>query len=194
MGAEADCELIGSGLIGQPVNTITTLAFVVAGAYVLNRPRLRWVGIALIATGIGSFLFHGPMPAASEWAHDVSLAWLILVLAGLDRTWEKWTRLPGLLLIAALFGLVPVIADPVAVGLTVAAIILILRRDRSAGTLAPLGLIAAVAIIGRLGATGGPLCNADSALQTHGVWHIGAAIGVAWWALRMDGSRAASLA
>jgi hypothetical protein len=186
MGAAADCELIGPGLLGQPVNTITTLAFVVAGAYLSSRPRLLWVGIALGATGIGSFLFHGPMPAGSEWAHDVTLAWLILVIAGIGRPWERWTRLPGLIVIAAIFALVPVSADPVAVALTVTAIFLILRRDHSVAMLAPLGFIAAVAIIGRLGATGNPLCDPESLLQPHGLWHIGAAVGVVWWALSID--------
>jgi hypothetical protein len=185
MGAAADCELIGPGVLGQPVNTITTLAFVVAGAYLL-RQRLRWVGIALIATGIGSFLFHGPMPAGSEWVHDVTLAWLILVIAGIGESWEKWSRLRGLAVVAALFGLVPVVADPVAAALTAFAVVLILRRDRSVATVGPLVLIGVVAIIGRLGATGNPLCDPDSLLQPHGLWHIGAAVGVVWWALSID--------
>ncbi|HLF43892.1 MAG TPA: hypothetical protein VJA46_10265, partial [Acidimicrobiia bacterium] len=81
MGAAADCESIGVGLLRQPVNSLTTLAFAVAGIVVMTRrPERLWVGIALIATGIGSFLFHGPMPGGSEWAHDVTLAWLLLVV------------------------------------------------------------------------------------------------------------------
>lgn len=183
MGASADCELIGSGILGQPVNTVTTLALVAAGGYLLARPRLRWVGIALIATGVGSFLFHGPMPDSSEWAHDVTLAWLILVIAGIDEPWERSSRVPGLVVIGAFFALAPAIADPAAVGLTILAVILVLRRDRSAATLAPLALIAVTAIIGRLGATGSPFCDPESLLQMHGIWHVGAAIGVAWWAL-----------
>lgn len=182
MGAAADCELIRSGFLGQPVNTITTLVLVAAGLLVLRRPRLRWVGTALVATGIGSFLFHGPMTSGSEWAHDVTLAWLILVIAGAGEAWERWSRLPGLLALAVLFALVPEIADPLAVGLTVVAVVLVLRRNRSRATLLALSLIAGTAIIGRLGATGGPLCDPVSLLQTHGLWHIGAAIGVAWWA------------
>lgn len=190
MGAAADCELIGAGLLGQPVNTITTLAFVVAGAVLLGRAKVRWVGVALIATGVGSFVFHGPMPAGAEWAHDVSLAWLILVIAGVGQPWERWSRLPGLVVLAALFALAPVLADPIAVALTVATVFLVLRRDRSPATLAPLGLVAAVAIIGRLGATGNPLCDPESLLQAHGLWHIGAAVGVAWWALGANSARA----
>lgn len=186
MGAAADCELIGPGILGQPVNTITTLALVVAGGTLLTRPRLRWVGIGLIATGVGSFLFHGPMPAASEWAHDVSLAWLILLVAGLGRSWESWTRIPGLTALAILFAVFPDVADPVAVVITAVALILILKDDRSVGTIAPLALLGVAAILGRLGATGGPLCDPDSLFQWHGVWHLAAAGAVTWWALTTE--------
>ncbi len=126
------------------------------------------------------------MPASSEWAHDVTLAWLILVIGGVDEPWEKWTHFPGLGVIAVLFGLIPVLADPIAVALTAAAAFLILRRDHSVVTLAPLVFIAAIAIIGRLGATGNFLCNPETFLQPHGLWHIGAAMGVVWWALGIE--------
>lgn len=186
MGAAADCELIGSGFFGQPVNTLTTLALVVAGGVLLTRARLRWIGVGLIATGAGSFLFHGPMPSGSEWAHDVSLAWLILLVAGLGRSWETWTRIPGLAALGSLFAVFPGIADPVAVAITIGALILILTDDRTPGTIAPLGLLGAAAVLGRLGATGGPLCDPESLLQLHGVWHVAAAVAVAWWALATE--------
>ena len=159
MGAEADCELIQTGIFGQPVNTLTTAAFVVGGFLVLRRRTVRWVGMGLIATGIGSFLFHGPMPGGSEWAHDVSLAWLVLLVAGVGRQWEQLTRLPGLAVLGALFWLVPMAGDPTAVVLTAATIVLLLQRDRSMATVGPMALLGASAIFGRLGATGWPLCD-----------------------------------
>ena len=183
MGAAVDCELIGQGFLGQPVNSLTTLAFVVAGAFLLRHSRLRWVGVALIATGVGSFLFHGPMSAGSQWAHDVSLAWLILVIVGLGYPWERLTRLPGLAVIAVVFALAPPIADPVAVVLTVIALATILQKDHSLATVALFAILGIVAILGRLGATGGPLCNPTSLWQWHGLWHVGASVAVAWWAL-----------
>jgi len=186
MGATADCELIGTGFLGQPVNTLTTLAFVVAGGFLLTRPRLRWVGVGLIATGIGSFVFHGPMPTGAEWAHDLSLSWLIVLVAGLGRSWESWTRLPSLIVLGILFAVLPAIADPVAVVITIAALILILKDNQSLSTIAPLGLLGVAAIFGRLGATGGPFCDPVSLFQPHGVWHLTAAVAVAWWALRAE--------
>ena len=184
MGAAADCESIGVGLLRQPVNSLTTLAFAVAGIVVMTRrPERRWVGIALIATGIGSFLFHGPMPGGSEWAHDVTLSWLLLVVAADRSRWERWSRIPGLLTIGVFFGLLPAAADPVAVALTVVAMISVLRADRSAGTWAAVVLLAAGGGIGRLGATDWPWCDPDSMLQPHGLWHLAAAAAVAVWAL-----------
>jgi hypothetical protein len=183
MGAAADCEAITAGFLGQPVNALSTLGFVVAGVFVIARnPGRRWVGIALIATGIGSFLFHGPMPPGDEWAHDVTLTGLIVVVAGSGTRVERYTRLPALAVIGVVFALAPTLADPIGVALAVVAVVSILRgRDYAA--LPPLLLLGAVAIFGRLGATGGPLCDPESLLQAHGVWHLGAAVAVAWWAV-----------
>jgi len=183
VGAAADCETIGPGFLGQPVNALATLAFVAAGVIVLRRPRLRWVGVALIGTGIGSFLFHGPMPPGSEWAHDVTLAWLIAVVAGLGTRWERLSQLPALIALGILFALFPLVADPAAIGLTVLAVASLLIQNRSLTSIGPLVLLGAMAIFGRLGATGGPLCDPGSPFQTHAVWHLGAAAAVTWWAL-----------
>ena len=183
MGAAADCEAIGAGFLGQPVNALTTLGFVVAGVLVMAlRPERRWVGIALVATGFGSFLFHGPMPPGNEWAHDVTLTWLIVVVAGSGTRVERYTRLPALAAIGAIFALAPALADPMGVAIAIVAVASILR-GRNYPALPPLLLLGAVAIFGRLGATGGPLCDPESLFQPHGVWHLGAAVAVAWWAL-----------
>jgi hypothetical protein len=184
LGAAADCEAIGAGFLGQPINTLTTLGFVVAGIIVIvGRQDMRWIGIGLVSTGIGSFLFHGPMPPGNEWAHDVSLAWLLAMIAGWGTRWERVSRLPALVVIGAVVVLVPMIADPFAGVMAVVAVMSILLRDRSAATVGPLLLLASVAVFGRLGATGGPLCNPDSLLQPHAVWHLGSALAVTWWAL-----------
>lgn len=183
MGAAADCEAIGTGFLGQPVNTLTTVAFLLVGALVLTYRKERvWIGVGLIATGIGSFLFHGPMPGGSEWAHDVTLAWLVALIAGLGTRWEWISKGPALIGLGALFWLIPVIADPTAVVLTVLAVVSILVKERALGTWGPLGLVSAAAVYGRLGATGGPFCDPEALYQPHGVWHVLAAVAVGWWA------------
>jgi hypothetical protein len=182
MGALRDCEAIVDAFWGQPANSATALAFVIGGLIVIVRSELTWVGIASIATGLGSFLFHGPMPPLSEWVHDLTLAWLLLVIAGVGRPWEKWTRLPGLAAVAAICA-IPGAADPFAGVLAVVAVVLVLAADRSARTIGPMVLLGVAAVLGRLGATGGPLCDPDAIFQPHAVWHLSAATAVTWWAL-----------
>ena len=171
-----------NAVLGQPVNSTTTLAFVIAGVVIIQRSGLLWVGVASIVTGLGSFLFHGPMPAYSEWVHDATLVWLLLVVVAHGRPWERWAQLPGLVIIAAIVA-IPGTADPVGAVLAAVATVTLVLSDRSFATLGPIALLVVVAIIGRLGTTGGLLCHPDSFWQPHGLWHIGAAVAVTWWAL-----------
>ncbi|MDX1467929.1 MAG: hypothetical protein R3258_01165 [Acidimicrobiia bacterium] len=191
MGAAADCELFTHPFLGQPVNSLTTIAFMIAGAVIFRETRLRWIAAALVATGIGSFIFHGPAIPLSEWAHDVTLAWLLLMIASLGTRFEPMSRLPGLAVIGVVFAVVPPIADPVAVALAALAVVRVVTADRSQGTIALLGALGAIAILGRLGATGGPLCSPSSLWQWHGLWHVGAAAITAALAVRLDRSASA---
>jgi hypothetical protein len=172
--AAADCELIRPEWWGQPVNAATTAAFVLAALVVYLRTRNIRLGVALALTGLGSFLFHGPMTVGSEWAHDVSLAWLILVIAARSTRFENGAGWPGLLLLGYLFLLAPTAADLVAVGLTGSAVFVVARRSVPRGWWA-LGVLALGAVIGRLSATGGPWCRPESIAQGHGLWHVAAA-------------------
>lgn len=177
-GAAADCEAIGTGLLRQPVNASTTVALVLVGLWLFS--RRPWIGVALLATGVGSFLFHGPMVPANDWAHDFTLAWLLAVLAGDGTRFERFTRLPALLLLALVIAIAPGVADLFAFLLTVAAVISVLSQQRSSATLGPLLLAGAAGLYGRLGATGGPLCDPNSLWQPHGFWHVAAAGAVGW--------------
>ena len=154
MGAAADCEAIGQGLLRQPINSITTFALMGAGIWLIIRGDRRWIGVALIATGFGSFLFHGPMSPGAEWAHDVTLGWLLLVVAGSDTKWEVRTRVPGLLALAALFAVFPAAADPIAVTIAFIAVVVRVRLDRSSQTLRALALTHPVEASGRRGGQG----------------------------------------
>lgn len=186
MISHADCEMLVEGFLKQPANALTTLAFVVAGVFVLIRPRMRWVGWGLVATGVGSFIFHGPMPSWGEWIHDVTMVWLILIIAGLGRRWERFTQLPGLAALSVLLAFTPALGDPLAVALTALAVVGLMWRDRSPALFGSMMLLAGAAVLGRMGTSEGPWCEPDSFLQPHGAWHVGAAIAVAWWALSWD--------
>jgi hypothetical protein len=81
----SDCEALRSGWLGQPVNCLSSLAYLVAGAYVLRRgvpdATTAAVAAALGAVGVGSVLYHGPMPAGAELIHDGSLVALAATIA-----------------------------------------------------------------------------------------------------------------
>jgi hypothetical protein len=87
----SDCEALHGGWLGQPVNCLSSLAYVGAGAYVLRRGGTGStpLAVALGAVGVGSVLYHGPMPAGAEAVHDgslVALAATIAVTAGVRRS------------------------------------------------------------------------------------------------------------
>jgi hypothetical protein len=80
-----DCERIRPGLVAQPVNTMSSLAYCAAGAWVLlqapmNRPRLA-LGAAAVAAGLGSALYHGPGGQACRRLHDGSAVLLTGAIA-----------------------------------------------------------------------------------------------------------------
>ncbi|KUI21022.1 hypothetical protein AU192_11225 [Mycobacterium lehmannii] len=80
----SDCERIGDAMLGQPVLALTSLAYVAVGIAVLcwairGRAVLAGAaGVALVAVGFGSFVFHGPQPPWAGPVHD----WPIVALAG----------------------------------------------------------------------------------------------------------------
>lgn len=181
-GAFLDCERILDGFLAQPTNALTSLAFVGVGAVVWRRPERRWIAAALLATGVGSFLFHGPMPPGAQWAHDVSLAWLLVAVGAFATRWAAWAGWPALLGIGATLWVVPAVADPLAGIGAVLAIGGILWRRRTPRTWFALGLLGLGAVVGRMSSSEGPWCNPDTLFQGHGFWHLAAASAVVIWA------------
>jgi hypothetical protein len=96
----SDCEALHSGWLGQPVNALSSLAYVAAGAFLLRRGGPIGPALALGATGVGSVLYHGPMPLGSEAVHDGSLA--VLAAAALGTAWRRrWMPRPPALAVGA---------------------------------------------------------------------------------------------
>jgi hypothetical protein len=77
----SDCEALRDGWLGQPVNALSSVAYVVAGAYVVWRGGPRVPALALAAVGVGSFLYHGPMPPGAELVHNGTIAALAATVA-----------------------------------------------------------------------------------------------------------------
>ena len=67
-----DCERLHDGLIAQPVNTASALAYVAVGAWLLRRGQPVF-GLAVVAAGIGSVDYHGPGSPAAQLLHDGGL-------------------------------------------------------------------------------------------------------------------------
>jgi hypothetical protein len=160
---ESDCERVGQGVLMQPINALTSLAFVPAGLLTAVaarrttgrlRRRLAAYAAALVGVGVGSFAYHGPQPVWAGRAHDgsivLALACALLVHSGVDsrrnRMWRGGGRVSAALIAAAVPAYVA-------------------------------------------GRTGSPLCGPDSPIQLHGAWHVltaAAALAFAWAAAVTD--------
>lgn len=191
---ETDCEDLGGGWLAQPVNALSSLAYTVIGLAMIGwaagaegRERVvRWIFVgAMVATGVGSFLFHGPQPATARFLHDATFLAAIVVLAAADaaagRRWSDRTML--LVFGGVLFGAAVVLvalpdATNVLTGISVALLVvsdvLLYGRShrRSPAYIAALVLLAAALVALVLGRTGAPLCEPSTPYQLHGLWHI----------------------
>jgi hypothetical protein len=176
-----DCEAIRDAFLSQPANAITSLSFVIAGVLVsVRNPRRRLFGLAVALVGMGSFAAHGPRLPGSEWLHDVTIAWVLVVVLveGFPRRWSMGA-VPG---VGALFAVAPVAGDAVLVAL--AGLVIgreMLPARRTGAGVAAVAILAVGALIGTLSRTGWPLCNPDTLAQGHAVWHVMAAVALAVW-------------
>jgi Ceramidase len=198
----SDCEHIGQGLFGQPVNTLSSLAYVAVGILLLRRALaaqssqrvvLAVYAATVVAVGFGSVVFHGPMPSWGRFVHDLSIASVLAFVIGYDVALVRGATLRaglawfgGLLCASAVvLAVSPDATNALDSVLVVAAIIAEVAVARSPKRLAAArGLVrepgvwivgAAVLTVGAglnaLGRTAAPLCEPDSLVQLHGVWH-----------------------
>jgi hypothetical protein len=159
-----DCERLHDGLIAQPVNTASALAYVAVGAWLVGRrqpegsgepqggaPVGRLFGLVVVAAGVGSVDYHGPGSPAARLLHDAGLYAVIGFVA-----WQEAARR--------------------------------VRRARLAPRRRP-GYLAALAAAGAgaacwwAGRTASPWCDPDSLLQGHAAWHLLGAAALACWAV-----------
>ena len=201
----SDCEHIGRGLLAQPANTLSSLAYVLAGTLLLwrafagrSQPRVACFvyAMAVIGVGVGSVAFHGPMPAWGRFAHDLSIAAVLAFVIGYDVALARGRAVErGLVISGGLAGacaLVLAVSPDAANGLDVLLVVGALAAEVVASR-SPVGratgdariwivgaaVLTIGAILNALGRTDGPLCNADSPVQLHAVWHLATAV-VLW--------------
>ncbi|HEY8338764.1 MAG TPA: ceramidase domain-containing protein [Egibacteraceae bacterium] len=200
--AIGDCEAVTSGLLAawQPANTLSSLAFVAGGLWLLaaaaahragdeDRRLARALAAALVAVGVGSVAYHGAGTAVARWAHDLSIvAVLLVVLAGaFDARWAgRWQVVtPTLVVAGGALAVRPEAAAPVSVVLAVAVVATALLRPGERPLLRAPWLSVAVLLVGAavnaLSRTGGPWCRPETWLQGHAAWHVAAAVAAAVW-------------
>lgn len=197
--AGSDCERLRSGWLAQPVNAVSSLAYVVVGLWLVWRFRRDGVhrgallagAVGLIGVGLGSVAYHGPQPSWARLAHDGSVVWLALVVVGhnvwlLARASLRRATAYALPCLAA----VPVLAaagaasllGPVLVAAVLAGAALTHPRATTdlavAAWRASAGWMAAALVAYVAGRAGSTLCHPDSLWQFHSAWHGLSAVGL----------------
>ena len=179
--ATSDCEHCRPGLVSQPANTVSSLAYVAAGIDLLGQPdpdkTFAW---GLIGVGLGSVAYHGPGGVAGKWAHDATLLALFGLMALSDVTVAEGKPMPAAS-IAAVVAASGAAAHPrttdVAQGafgaLAIAASARRYARSDDLKVLTvSLPLWTAGLTLQILGRTGQPLCRPSSPFQAHAAWHV----------------------
>ena len=197
---DTDCEAFSDGWLLQPVNAVSSLIFSAAGIVIVAWARsveghertLRTIfGIAMVATGIGSFLFHGFDSAIAQFLHDITFLVTIWMLAVINvsemRGWSREVGWGTVGVGAAAFS-VTLMVGPQATNLLtiIVSVALVwadigLHRRGSARSLwywAALGFMVLAIAVFALGRTSGPLCDPASILQGHAAWHALSAIAI----------------
>lgn len=206
---ESDCELLRDEALAQPVNALTSFAYVVIGVAIIAAgyrrgrkfvPTLAY-GSCLVGVGIGSVLFHGPQPAGSRILHDLPILLTVafILTHDLNLIWSRARRPLMLFGVAAVIATGVTMIDPglgaAATGVGVGAIAVLefvvyrrrlrpmtTHRQRQ-GYVAIIGVTAVAASSWLLGRTDSPVCDPEAAFQLHGVWHVISALvfGIWWW-------------
>lgn len=180
MVAASDCEHCRGGLITQPANTVSSLAYVAAGADLLRRPDPdRAFAWAVIAVGVGSVAYHGPGGVAGKWLHDSSLIAMLGLLALTDVTTADGRDLPEQavagVVAAAAVAAHPRTTDYAQGGVGVLAVVAEARRHIKKATVREaaisLPLMTSGLVLHILGRTDERWCRPDSLLQPHAAWH-----------------------
>jgi hypothetical protein len=202
----SDCEEWRPGLLHQPVNSLSSLAYVVAGVWVATRPGTdragRVAGVvfagAVIGTGVGSLLYHGPQWPGSAFVHDAAIPSAVLFITvddlALLRGWTIHRQMTAYAMAVAaaclLVAVRPAAGGPImalsamsAAAAAAAAAVLARHRRQVSARVALLlaGTLLAAGLAGLAGRTGSPLCRPHSLLQGHALWHALTAAALLQW-------------
>ena len=213
------CEAIGNGLIRQPINAYTNIAYVLIGIIILvylsrtkhqfmlrspisNLPRKLFIlfGIACIAVGIGSFLYHASFIFLGEELDDDSMYligsfMLFFELAHHHKISTRQFILYYLilnLLLETLIYFLPVVRGGVFAILVVTSIVLVevsihrkIVSSQRRQFYTAIGLFGVAYFIWILDKTH-LLCYPTSLFQGHAIWHLVSALAALMYFFYMD--------
>jgi len=217
---ETDCEALGGGALAQPVNAITSLSYVIVGAVIAasaartgrERPSSFVYAACLAAVGLGSVAFHGPQTSGSQVMHDLPILITALFVLNHDVAVIRQTRrhvwwtFGAAAVIATGISVISTEATAVLTGVVIVGVLIaevvIDRRglreiDRRRQRQAQVAIIAVAAVAGAswlLGRSNSPVCEPDSLVQLHGLWHVISSVifGLWWWLALAGGGRRAA--
>jgi hypothetical protein len=203
-------------VLTQPVNALSSLVYLAAGAALVARAwrpagagagrAPRWLaafGIATAANGLGGLAYHGPGGRAGRWLHDAALLATLGVALAAEAGEAAGRELDGRGAAAAsaasaALALSPAVSQAAQAGLGVGAVAAdavagLAARDGRARRRAPLAALwAAAGGLHIASRTGAPLCRPHSRLQGHAAWHALSALALWWWGRSAGGGPARS--
>jgi hypothetical protein len=207
-----DCEAIRDGFLRQPANAISSLAFLLAAAWIAwrasevraQRAELIVLAACVAANGVGSFGFHGPFGVSFRWFHDLSALSIPLFVAVHDAGLVRGTPVrqkllgiaAGIAMIGVLLAAWPGLLVPLGFAGAVAAAAGELAAFRAGYRPRPshatrvqlaawavvLGLLALAGLAFLLGRSTSPWCRPESLAQAHAAWHLLVAVGAVAYA------------
>jgi hypothetical protein len=197
--AFTDCELRDGWLFEQDVNAWSSAAYLVAGALILlNVARRAWprafavLAAMTVLEGVGSLAYHGASTDAGAAMHDAALVGVLGFCAGWHARPGRAARaatagaLAAFLVALALHAAALAVTDAVVVGLVVVIASSIARDHRrgvsTAGSVGLAVLLAVALLTWAAGTPDSPLCEPDSLLQPHALWHVLTAAAITMWA------------
>jgi len=191
---DSDCEFVDAGFLVQPMNAVSSLAYSVVGAAIVvwafsvsgHDRRVRIVfGSLMIATGIGSVMFHGPQGLGSQFVHDITFLTALLFLAVFNLTAAKaenastrWVLfVAGAIVLGLALVIAPGVTNVLMMGVVVVLVVsdvALFRRTTRWTKWYITGLAASTTALAMfvVGRTGGVLCDPSSLFQGHALWHV----------------------
>lgn len=179
--AADDCETCRPGLVAQPANTLSSLAYVAVGADLLRRRHPdRTFAWSVIGVGLGSVAYHGPGGVAGKWAHDATLISMLGLMALSDVTTAEGRPMPpaavGAVVASSAAAAHPATTDLAQVATGALALVAagrrLVRAHQTREVTVAVPLWAAGLALQVLGRSGERWCRPGSPLQAHAGWHV----------------------